>query len=79
MQRSDYLLDELEEMFDRIDEDGDRRVGFDELKSLMIEMGDPRNAGALLVSFRAMDMNHDGNISFDELRAWWTQRHVTAA
>ena len=43
MQRSDYLLDELEEMFDRIDEDGDRRVGFDEFKSLMIEMGDPRD------------------------------------
>ena len=79
MQRTDYLLDELEEMFDRTDEDGDRRIGFDEFKGLMLEMDDPRTESALLVSFRAIDTNHDGSISFDELRAWWIQSHPTPA
>jgi Ca2+-binding EF-hand superfamily protein len=79
MQRTDYLLDELEELFDRTDEDGDRRIGFDEFKGLMLEMDDPRTESALRAAFTLIDVNHDGNISFDELRHWWKAGHSTPA
>ena len=70
MQQGDGVLDELEEMFDRIDESGDRRIGFDEFKGLMLEIADPRSDSALRLCFDAIDVNHDGRISFTELRAW---------
>ena len=73
MQFTDYLRDELEETFDRIDEDGDRNIGFDEFKSLMLELDERRTAGAILASFAAIDANHDGRVSFEEFRAWWSK------
>jgi Ca2+-binding EF-hand superfamily protein len=79
MKRTDYLLDELEELFDRTDQDGDRRIGFDEFKGLMLELNDARGEGSLLASFAAIDTNHDGSVSFDEMRAWWTGRHAAPA
>ena len=75
MQQGDPVIDELEEMFDRIDESGDRRIGFDEFKGLMLEIADPRSDGALRLCFDAIDVNHDGRISFTELRAWWPNRY----
>lgn len=70
MKHTDYLLDELEEMFDRVDENGDRSISFDEFKALMREMSDPRPESALLAGFSAIDLNRDGRINFDEFRAW---------
>lgn len=77
MPQGDYLLDELEEMFDRIDESGDRRIGFDEFRGLMLEIGDSRYDCALRSCFDRIDLNHDGTVSFQELRAWWPNRHST--
>jgi Ca2+-binding EF-hand superfamily protein len=68
-----YLQDELEETFDRIDADGDRNIGFDEFKSLMLELDERRTETAILASFGAIDVNHDGRISFEEFRAWWSK------
>ena len=75
MQHGDPVLDELEEMFDRIDESGDRRISFDEFRGLMLEIADPHSDSALRLCFDAIDVNHDGRISFPELRAWWPNRY----
>jgi len=66
--------DELQEIFGRIDEDGDGNVSFIEFKSLMLEMGDPRGDGALRTSFTRIDTDHNGRIDFDELRTWLRQQ-----
>jgi Ca2+-binding EF-hand superfamily protein len=70
MQATDHVLDEIEEMFERIDEDGDRSIGFDEFATLMRGMDHTRPAAALRARFDAIDTNHDGRVSFDEFRAW---------
>jgi Ca2+-binding EF-hand superfamily protein len=76
MQNPDYLLHEIEELFDRCDEDGDHLIGLDEFKGLMLEMGDLGNDTSLRVAFSAVDANRDGHISFGELRTWWKSRHA---
>jgi Ca2+-binding EF-hand superfamily protein len=69
-QPTDPTLDELQEIFDRIDKNGDGRVSFPEFKSLMLEMGDPRRAAALRSSFSRIDADHNGRIDIEELRTW---------
>jgi Ca2+-binding EF-hand superfamily protein len=66
--------DELQEIFGRVDEDGDGNVSFTEFKSLLLEMGDPRGDGALRTSFTKIDSDHNGRIGFDELSAWLCQK-----
>ncbi len=70
MQVAACIQDEIEEMFDRVDEDGDRSISFEEFSSLMLEMDHARSESALRVSFDAIDANRDGRLSFDEFRAW---------
>jgi Ca2+-binding EF-hand superfamily protein len=70
MQVADFVQDEIEEMFDRIDENGDRSISFEEFASLMLEMDRAKSESALRVSFEAIDKDHDGQVSFDEFRAW---------
>jgi hypothetical protein len=79
MQRADHLLDELEELFDRIDLDGDRRIAFGEFSELMLEIDDTRGEHTLRAAFEAIDVNHDGRVGFDELRRWWKASHPTPA
>ena len=70
MQVTYPVLDEIEEMFERLDEDGDRSIGFDEFSNLMRGMDHTAPASALRARFDAIDTNHDGRVSFDEFRAW---------
>lgn len=70
MKRVDPVLAEVEEMFERIDEDGDRVIGFEEFSNLMRAMDHTRTASSLRVNFDAIDTNRDGRVSFDEFRAW---------
>jgi Ca2+-binding EF-hand superfamily protein len=79
MQRKDYLLGETQELFNRVDDDGDGRIDFDEFKELLLELDDRRSADACFVAFCAIDTNNDGHIGFDELRNWWRQHHSAAA
>jgi Ca2+-binding EF-hand superfamily protein len=69
----DYMQDELEETFDLIDTDGDRNIAIGEFRSLMLELDERRTDGAILASFATIDVNHDGRISFEEFRAWWSR------
>jgi calcium-binding protein CML len=70
MQTKTEVLDELQEIFDRIDENGDGRVSLDEFCALLQEMGDERSGEALRVSFERIDSDRNGRIDFQELRAW---------
>jgi hypothetical protein len=70
MQLANYVLDEIEEMFDRIDENGDRGIAFDEFAGFMREIDHSRSESALRLSFAAIDTDRDGRVSFEEFRAW---------
>jgi Ca2+-binding EF-hand superfamily protein len=70
MSDTDHARDEIEETFDRIDEDGDRTISFEEFISLMLELDHTRSAAALRINFDAIDSNRDGRVSFEEFRAW---------
>jgi hypothetical protein len=64
------VQDEIEEMFARIDEDGDRSISFAEYARLMREMDRASPDAALRGGFDAIDTDRDGRVSFDEFRAW---------
>ena len=67
---ANFAQDEIEEMFERIDDDGDRYISFEEFSRLMLEIDHARPESALRVSFDTIDANHDGRVNFDEFRAW---------
>lgn len=70
MEIANFAQDEIEESFERIDENGDRSISFGEFSRLMLDLDHARPESALRVSFDAIDKDHDGRVSFDEFRAW---------
>jgi Ca2+-binding EF-hand superfamily protein len=70
MQVANFVQDEIEEMFERIDANGDRCISFEEFSSLMLEMDHVKPQSTLRLSFDVIDADHDGRVSFDEFRAW---------
>ena len=70
MQTRTETADELREIFERIDDNGDGRVSFDEFRALLLEFGDQRTGDALRASFERIDADRNGRIDFEELRAW---------
>jgi Ca2+-binding EF-hand superfamily protein len=70
MQFTTATAEELQEIFERIDDNDDGSVSFEEFRSLMHEIGDLRRDTILRASFARVDSNHDGRIDFAELRAW---------
>ena len=65
---------ELQEIFERIDDNDDGSVSFAEFRSLMHEIGDLREDAVLRASFERVDTNGDGRIDFEEMRAWLCAR-----
>lgn len=70
MQIANGLQDEIDEMFDRVDDDGDRYISFEEFARLMIGMDHTKSPASLRPGFDSIDSNLDGRVSFDEFRAW---------
>jgi Ca2+-binding EF-hand superfamily protein len=62
--------DEIDESFERIDENGDRSISFDEFASLLLKMDHTQSESALRARFDVIDKNHDGRVTLDEFRAW---------
>jgi calcium-binding protein CML len=62
--------DEVDESFDRIDENGDRSISFDEFSTLMLAIDHTKPLSALRASFASIDKDHDGRVSLAEFRAW---------
>jgi len=59
MKGTDPMLDEVEEMFERIDVDGDRNIGFEEFARIMCEIDRTKSPSALRARFNAIDTNRD--------------------
>lgn len=67
---SAVIQDEIEETFDLLDGNGDRRISFDEFAKLRLEMDRTRTKAALRREFDAIDENRDGHVTFEEFCAW---------
>jgi len=74
MQFTTATPDELQEIFERIDDNDDGSVSFAEFRSLMREIGDLREDAVLHAAFERVDINRDGRIDFEEMRAWLCAR-----
>jgi hypothetical protein len=70
MQIAGLVRDEVEEMFDRIDENGDRSISFAEYARLMREMNHDKHDAELRAGFDVIDTDRDGRVSFEEFQAW---------
>ena len=70
MQPIQSATKDIEEIFERIDTNGDRRISFDEFATIMLEMDHTRSEGDLRVHFDRIDTDRDGCVSLDEFRAW---------
>ena len=70
MHIANLAREEIDESFERIDENGDRSISFDEYARLMLEIVQDRPESALRASFDAIDKDQDGRVSLEEFRAW---------
>jgi Ca2+-binding EF-hand superfamily protein len=69
-QRDDRLED-IEEQFDRADEDRDDQISLTEFRSLMLTLDRRMRDDTVAKSFLEIDANHDGRIGLEEFRSWW--------
>jgi Ca2+-binding EF-hand superfamily protein len=70
-------IDDIEELFDRADEDQDDQISLTEFRGLMRSLDDRAHDTAIAIRFREVDTNRDGRISFTEFRSWWLNgRHA---
>jgi Ca2+-binding EF-hand superfamily protein len=65
-----FAKDEVDESFDRIDENGDRSISFEEFSTLMLAIDHTKPESALRASFASIDKDHDCRVSLAEFRAW---------
>jgi len=70
MQRTDPVVDDIRATFDRIDENGNGSIEFEEFRGLMLELDHTHSESAVRAKFDAIDSNRDGRVSFDEFHRW---------
>jgi Ca2+-binding EF-hand superfamily protein len=71
MKRADDRFDDIEELFDRADEDSDDQISLTEFRGLMFTLDREMRDDAVASNFLEIDSNHDGRIGFGEFRSWW--------
>jgi Ca2+-binding EF-hand superfamily protein len=71
MKHAEDRNDEIEELFERADEDGDGQISLTEFRGLMLERDRHMHDNAVAASFLKLDTNHDGRIGLTEFRSWW--------
>ena len=71
MKHTDNGLDDIEELFDQVDEDRDDRISLTEFRGLMLVLDRHMQDDAVATTFREIDTNRDGRIEFAEFRSWW--------
>jgi calmodulin len=64
-------VEEIEELFELNDTDGNGDIDFGEFTALLAELDPGMSRVSLEAGFRDIDSNHDGRINFDEFLAWW--------
>ncbi len=68
---SEKQLNELEEIFDGCDKDGNDRIGWDEFCNMLDQLTGEKTLREKAETFDRVDTNHTGAITFDEFCAWW--------
>ena len=64
-------VDDIDELFDQSDEDGDGQISLTEFRGLMLTLDRNRRDDAVARGFLEIDTNRDGRIGFAEFRNWW--------
>jgi hypothetical protein len=64
-------VEEIEELFEQNDTDGNGDIDFSEFSALMKELDAQMPQTALEAGFREIDANKDGRINLDEFLVWW--------
>ncbi|MCA9526517.1 MAG: EF-hand domain-containing protein [Myxococcales bacterium] len=67
-------LDELRELFDFYDRDGNGVIDRDEFARLCRALDDGFSEDELAAGLDAIDGNHNGVIEFSEFVGWWRDR-----
>jgi Ca2+-binding EF-hand superfamily protein len=70
----DDRREELGELFDAADRDGDQRIDLAEFRTMMAGIDPGMEPHALDVGFHEIDTDHDNRIDFAEFLAWWEER-----
>jgi hypothetical protein len=70
--------DLLRDVFNKMDKNGNGYLDLGEAAAVLKEVGQSPNEDDLKKFFEAVDANHDGQISFDELFAWFTSSKTGA-
>ena len=71
MTRTNDRVEEIEELFEQNDTDGNGDIDFGEFTALMTGIDPLMSRASLVIGFRAIDDNQDARINFDEFLAWW--------
>lgn len=70
---TDDQVEEIEELFEQNDTDGNGEIDFAEFAALVAELDEPQSQEALALGFREIDTNHDGRIDLAEFLDWWME------
>ncbi|MDP2270751.1 MAG: EF-hand domain-containing protein [Archangium sp.] len=70
----DTERDEVFEVFKSFDRDGSGSIDARELTRLFEALGQDLPEEELGVALEVIDVNHSGRISWDEFKAWWSDR-----
>ena len=71
MKNLEGRLDDIVELFDQADEDGDDQISLTEFRGLMQQLDRHLHGSAVATRFLEIDTNRDGRIGFAEFRTWW--------
>lgn len=63
----------LREDFRFNDADGNEQLSLSEFVRFMAELDPDMSEEECRIGFEEIDLDHDGMISFEEFRTWWTQ------
>jgi hypothetical protein len=72
MDKGTEARDLLRDVFNKIDKNNNGYLDLTEAADVLKQVGQPADQAELKKFFEAVDTNHDGQISFDELYAWFT-------
>ena len=71
MKQIENRLDDIEELFDRADENRDDQVTLQEFRGLMLALDRQMQETAVAATFLLIDTDRDGLLGFAEFRSWW--------
>jgi calmodulin len=68
------MLDEIREIFDHFDKDGNGTIEAVEFAALLQALGADMEDAEVAIGLEALDTDGNGRIDFDEFVSWWADR-----